>query len=96
MAKVAAQQWAQDHLEHVEGEELRRSVMCGWNGDESDMGTRTNKKTKAEYGSHQWFVLAAACAKLWGVVYCDPAICPLKTQCETTSSSTGSGGLFVR
>ena len=67
MAKVAAQQWAQDHLEHVEGEELRRSVMCGWNGDESDMGTRTNKKTKAEYGSHQWFVLAAACAKLWVV-----------------------------
>ena len=67
MANAAAQHWAQANLEHVPGEELRRSVICGWNGDENDMGTRTNKKTKAEYGSHQWFVLAAACAKLWGV-----------------------------
>ena len=67
MANVRAQQWAQDNLEHVEGEELRRSVMCGWNGDESNMKTRANKLTKLEYGSHQWFVLAKACKKLWGV-----------------------------
>ena len=60
-------QWAQDNLEHVEGEELRRSVICGWNGDESNMKTRANKQTKPEYGSHQWFVLAKACKELWSV-----------------------------
>ena len=67
MATVRAQQWAQASLEHVPGEELRRSVMCGWNGDESNMKTRTNKKTKAEYGSHSWGTLCAACKNLWGV-----------------------------
>ena len=67
MATAAAQLWAQQHLEHVEGEELRRGVMCGWNGDESDLSTRTNLKTKAKYGSHQWATLAKVCKKLWGV-----------------------------
>ena len=67
MATARAQQWAEVHLEHVQGEELRRSFICGWNGDESDMGTRTNKKTKAEYGSHSWKSLCAACLNLWGV-----------------------------
>ena len=42
-------------------------MICGWNGDEKDRKTRTNKLTKPEYGSHQWFVLAKACKELWGV-----------------------------
>ena len=67
MANAAAQQWAQAHLDHVPGEELRRSVICGWNGDEKDRKTRTNKLTKPEYGAHTWKALSAACKKLWGV-----------------------------
>ena len=67
MANAAAQQWAQAHLDHVPGEELRRSLICGWNGDEKDRKTRTNKLTKPEYGAHTWKALCAACKKLWGV-----------------------------
>ena len=67
MANAAAQRWAQAHLDHVPGEELRRSVICGWNGDEKDRKTRTNKLTKPEYGAHTWKALSAACKKLWGV-----------------------------